>query len=224
MPAPRSAVRVDDDWRGRIRRGLTTEPHRDQLPPDASAILVPVLEGPSGPALLFTLRHAALARHAGQWSFPGGRIEPQDKGPVDAALRETEEEIGLPPRHVRVLGHLDDYTTYYGRLICAYVGEVAPRAPAPRIAAPQEVAEVRVLPLRDFLAPERYEGRCLPEGAIRGSDRVVHYWHFEGATIWGITAELLARLLQRAYGWAPPSAPRVIGSVAEFRELARRGL
>ena len=215
---------MDPPWLPRVARALTPEPPRGTLPEGASAVLVPLLAGEDEPRILLTLRHHQLARHAGQWSFPGGRIETQDKSPAEAALRETEEEVGIPARDVRVLGHLDDYTTYYGRLVCAYVGEVGPRAPAPRIAAPDEVAGLQALRLRDFLDPGRYEGRCLPQGQVRGEDRVVHYWHFGGVPIWGITAELLARFLTRAYGWSPPSPPRVIGSVAEFRDLARRGL
>lgn len=207
-----------------MRSALPDDLARDSLPEGASAVLVPLLDADDGVRVLFTLRQKSLARHADQWSFPGGRIEAQDKGPADAALRETEEEVGIAPRHVEVLGHLTDYTTYYGRLVCAYVGQVKEGAPAPRIAAPDEVADLRLLPLRDFLGPERYEGRTLPEGQVRGEDRVVHYWHFGGVPIWGITAELLARLLRKAYGWEPPTPPRVLRSVEEFRDLARRGL
>ncbi|HEV8360268.1 MAG TPA: CoA pyrophosphatase [Candidatus Thermoplasmatota archaeon] len=216
---------MDPAWRARVERALAApEPRRSSLPEGASAVLLLLLPKPEGLHALFTLRHQALARHAGQWSFPGGRIEAMDKGPADAALRETEEEVGIPARDVAVLGHLSDYTTYYGRLVCAYVGEALPRAPAPRIASADEVEDLRVLPVEAFLDAARYEGRCLPGPAVRGEDRVVHYWHFPGATIWGITAELLARFLSRAYDWQPPRAPVEVPSAEAFRDLARRGL
>lgn len=199
------------------------EPGRIALPQGSSAVLLPLLPRPEGLSVLFTLRHRELSRHAGQWSFPGGRIEAQDRGPAAAALRETEEEVGVPPACVETLGHLTDYTTYYGLLVCAYVGALAKDAPAPRIAASDEVSGLLVVPLRRLLEPDAYEGRTLPG---TGRNAVVHYWHVAGAEVpvWGITAELLARFLARAYGWQPPKAPRLLRSAEEFRELARQGL
>jgi 8-oxo-dGTP pyrophosphatase MutT (NUDIX family) len=204
----------------RIRAALAgQEPaRRHPLPEGASAVLLPLVSSPGGdgPAVLFTRRSAGLTSHAGQISFPGGRIGPEDKGPVDAALRETEEEVGIAPRNVEVLGHLDDYVTYYGRLVCTYVGVVRAGSPAPRIASPEEVAEVLVVPLARFLDASIYEARALP-GSTR-SDRVVHYWQVRpDATIWGITAELLAKFLARVHGWEPPKEPRFISTPEEFR-------
>jgi 8-oxo-dGTP pyrophosphatase MutT (NUDIX family) len=180
----------------------------------ASAVLLPLLPRADGASLVFTRRTTTLSRHAGQVSFPGGGLQPEDAGPLAAALRETEEEVGLPAKDVRVLGHLTDYVTYYGRLVCAYVGEVEPHAPPPRIASPREVAEVLVIPIRRLRAGEGYEGRELPQGP-RG-DRVVHYWHLPEATIWGITGELLARFLEQAFDWQPPRPARAITDPGEF--------
>jgi 8-oxo-dGTP pyrophosphatase MutT (NUDIX family) len=210
----------------RIRRALRAgEPPRHALPPGASAVLVPLLPQEQGLAVLLTRRTDHLASHAGQVSFPGGRVEPGDASPAAAALRETEEEVGLPAKAIEVLGHLDDYTTYYGRLVCAYVGAVSPGAPAPRIAAPEEVAQLLVIPVARLLAPEPYEGRALAPGAsAERRDCVVHYWHLPEGTVWGITAELLGRFLARAYGWTPPRPPRLIERPEEYRDVARRGL
>lgn len=201
----------------RIRAALAPEPVRPALPPGASAVLLPLVHRDGALSVVFTRRASHLARHPGQISFPGGGIEPQDKGPAEAALRETEEEVGIPARSVEVLGHLADYTTYYGRLVCCYVGAVGPDAPPPRIAAPDEVAEVLVLPIARFLEGAEYEARYLPGDPRR--DGVVHYWRFPGLTppVWGITAELMARFLQRCYAWSPPREPRAIASVEEFR-------
>lgn len=193
----------------RLREALAgPEPPRGGEPPGASAVLLPLY--PAGPSLLFTRRAATLATHPGQMSFPGGRLEPGE-APLAAALRETEEEVGVPRAHVAVVGHLEDYVTHYGRLVCAFVGLVEPGAPAPRVTSP-EVKEVIVLPLRRFLDGEGYEGRALPGPG----GRTVHYWHLPEATVWGISADLLALFLRRAYGWQPPRAPRIVAGGWEF--------
>lgn len=200
------------------------EPQRHGLPAGASAVLLPLMQRDEGLAVLFTRRHDNLSTHAGQWSFPGGRVEAHDASPAAAALRETEEEVGLPTKDVEVLGHLADYTTFYGRLVCTYVGAVAPHAPPPRIAAPDEVAQLMVVPLARLLEAAPYEGRALAGGAPRGEDRIVHYWHLPEGTVWGITAELLGRFLALACGWSPPKEPAILRNPAEFRDIARRGL
>lgn len=202
----------------RIRRALAQpEEVRGPLPADASAVLLPLLPRPHGLEVLFIRRTDHMTRHAGQIAFPGGRIEPEDKTPAAAALRETEEEVGLPVQDIEMLGHLADYTTYYGRLVCAYVGLVSEGAPAPRIAAPHEVAAVLELPLRGFLDAGIYEGRKMDGDPRR--EGVVHYWHFPGVrpAVWGITAELMARFLHRAYDWRAPKPPRAIATVEDFR-------
>ena len=94
-----------------------------------AAVLVPVVDRSDTLTVLFTRRTDDLPEHAGQICFPGGRIEPDDTSPEDAALRETEEEIGLPRRHVEVLGRLDDYMTGSGFSITPVVGVVAPPSP-----------------------------------------------------------------------------------------------
>lgn len=210
------------DELARVRAALGEEPHRGALPEGAAAVLLPLLQGADGLAVLFTRRADHLTTHPGQVSFPGGRIGPEDKRPIDAALRETEEEVGIAARHVEVLGHLADYTTFYGRLICTYVGAVDPRAPPPVVASPTEVAELLIVPLARLRDPSAYEGRFHPGDPRR--EGVVRYWHLPQGTVWGITGELLARFLERAYGWTAPRPPVAVRSVEEFRDLQRRGM
>jgi 8-oxo-dGTP pyrophosphatase MutT (NUDIX family) len=228
-PRPQTAL-ADDDFT-RLRDAFTApeDVTRDgDLPPGASAVLVPLFDTEAGPGLLYTRRSKTLSTHPGEVSFPGGRVDPGDAGPRAAALREAEEEVGIRPRDVDVLGHLTDFITFRGTLVSAYVGHV--QAPVPtEPTSPAEVDEMFLVPVQHLLDAERYEGRTLadpeaaaaraPEGSgisARRRDRVVHYWRADPATVWGITGELTARFLEAAYGWAPPKRARVIEDVAEF--------
>ncbi len=91
-----------------------------------AAVLVPLVERPGGITVLLTRRTEHLNDHPGQISFPGGRVEARDAGPVETALRETEEEIGLARSHVEIVGRLDRYETVTGFIITPVVGLVRP--------------------------------------------------------------------------------------------------
>jgi 8-oxo-dGTP pyrophosphatase MutT (NUDIX family) len=144
---------------------------------------------------LFTQRTAHLANHAGQVSFPGGQIEAGDKGPAATALRETEEEIGLERRAVRLIGHLDTYVTRTGFIITPVVGIVSP--PFRIVPDPFEVAEVFEVPLSFLLDPRNHE-RCTAcfEGAERRFYAIRYGRHF----IWGATAGMLINLYDIVVG------------------------
>lgn len=87
-----------------------------------AAVLVPIIDRPAALTVLLTRRSAQLSSHAGQVAFPGGRIDPEDDGPVGAALRETEEEAGIPRHFVTPIGLLDPYETGSGFVIIPVVG------------------------------------------------------------------------------------------------------
>lgn len=190
------------------------EPASRAAPQGVSAVLIAVYDVPgAGPSLLYTQRASTLRRHPGEVSFPGGRVDPSDAHPMAAALREAEEEVGLPPAEVEVLGHLTDYLTFHDVLVCAYVGHVKGTPPLePR--SRDEVARIFTVPVRTLLSPERYESRRM---AVMPRERRVHYWHVEPQTVWGVTGELTARFLEAAYGWQPPGEARLIASPHEFR-------
>ncbi|HEX2021625.1 MAG TPA: CoA pyrophosphatase [Candidatus Thermoplasmatota archaeon] len=190
------------------------EPDRSGAPPGVSAVLIPVHLGEDGAGLLYTRRAETLRRHPGEVSFPGGRVDPTDASPVAAALRETEEEIGLAPADLEVLGHLTDYLTYRNVLVCAYVallreGVAPPTEPRSR----DEVAQVFRVPVASLLDPACYEARRMPD--MEPGARV-HYWRVRPRTIWGITGEITARYLAHAHAWRPPDRVRVIRDPAEF--------
>ena len=171
----------------------------DLLPADASlaeaAVLVPLV-GRSETRVILTRRHDGLRNHGGQVSFPGGRVDPGDAGPVAAALREAEEEIGLQRSQALVLGCLDPLATISGFRVLPVVARVPEGfEPSPQ---PGEVAEVFSLPLSWLMAPENLEQVAV---RIRGRERrVFEYQRHEtapGQRVWGATASILYNLRQR---------------------------
>jgi 8-oxo-dGTP pyrophosphatase MutT (NUDIX family) len=155
--------------------------------------MVPLVHRSVGIQVLLTQRTAHLADHAGQISFPGGRVEVQDATREDTALRETEEEIGLCRDRVRILGRLPIYEIPSGFRITPVVGWVEP--PFDLRLDPFEVASVFEAPLHVFLDSARYQRR---EYRFRGRHRHYMAVPYEGRYIWGATAGMLhsfARLL-----------------------------
>jgi 8-oxo-dGTP pyrophosphatase MutT (NUDIX family) len=165
------------------------------LPPSdgltGAAVLVPLVDHPTGLTVLLTQRTANLADHGGQISFPGGRIEPTDEHPVAAALREAEEEVGLPASHVEVVGRLDTYVTGTGFEVIPVVAFV--RVPYPLRPDPSEVAEVFEVPL-DFLVDPANLQRGSREW--RGATRFFFALPYETRYIWGATAGMLVNLAE----------------------------
>jgi 8-oxo-dGTP pyrophosphatase MutT (NUDIX family) len=159
-----------------------------------AAVLLLVVNHPGQPTVVFTRRTAHLADHAGQISFPGGRVEEGDEGPVATALREAREEVGIDPAGIEVLGELPDYHTSTGYRVRPVVGWAEP--PVAWSPDPHEVAEVFEVPLAFLLetANHRYES-AFYKGRLR------HYWAmpWRGRFIWGATAGMLVTF-QRIVG------------------------
>jgi len=175
-PPPPEALHRSDGFRLPGREGQ----------PTAAAVLVPMVNRPDGLAVLFTERSADLPDHAGQISFPGGRVEPGDLDVDAAALRETEEEIGLPRDRVTVLGRLADYETVTGYRVTPVVGWVEP--PFPVIPDPVEVADVFEVPLAFLLDPTNQQRHFRMLGEIRRDYFAIPY---RERYIWGATAAML---------------------------------
>ena len=151
-----------------------------------AAVLLLVVNRADEPTVVFTQRTAHLADHAGQISFPGGRVEEGDEGPAGTALREAREEVGIDPAGVEILGELPDYHTSTGYRVRPVVGWAEP--PVAWSPDPHEVAEVFEVPLAFLLetANHRYES-AFYKGRLR------HYWAmpWQGRFIWGATAGML---------------------------------
>lgn len=194
MTGPEIAARLAD--RPAVARlGASADAAATGLRPDGirpAAVLVPVVLHPD-PALLLTLRAARLTSHAGQVSFPGGRIEPGET-PEQAAVREAAEEIGLDPRLPELLGRLPEHLTGTGYRITPVVALLAP--PLHLTPHAGEVEECFELPLSVVLDPAAPERR---RAEFQGRAREFWVWPHERHYIWGATAAILlnlARLLR----------------------------
>ncbi|GLQ86914.1 hypothetical protein GCM10007898_04800 [Dyella flagellata] len=151
-----------------------------------------VLIGLRDECMVFTVRTDHLSSHAGQVAFPGGSVDPADADALSAALRESEEEIGLDRAWVTPLGYLDCLETISGFCITPVVAHIAREAKFRP--APDEVAEVFEVPLAFFLDPANLRRYTMD---YRGRAREMAEFLYEGHRIWGATAAILLNLLQR---------------------------
>lgn len=173
---------------------LLTGDHHDFNPEDVThpaAVLVAVTDR-ADPGVILTQRTETLRRHAGQVAFPGGRIDPEDDGPVAAALREAEEEIALPRGQVQVVGIADRYRTVTGYCVTPVIGVVAPDLAY--VPAEAEVADVFEVPLSFLLDDSNHRETAID---YLGRERRYYEIIWEGRRIWGATAAMIVNLSRR---------------------------
>ncbi len=152
----------------------------------SAAVLVPVIETGGELSLLLTERTAHLRDHAGQISFPGGRVEPEDDSALATALREADEEVGLSAAAVQIAGYLPPYAVVTGFVVSPVVGLV--EGPASLDLDDFEVAEAFEVPLKFFLDAKQRRTR---RRFVRGTEiTTVEYVH-QGRRIWGATAHII---------------------------------
>ena len=158
-----------------------------KAPVDA-AVLVPVTDRPD-PGVILTQRTETLSRHPGQIAFPGGRVDPGDADTIAAALREAEEEIGLPRDQVTVVGPADRYRTITGFQVTPVIGVVPPDLMLTPHEA--EVATVFEAPLAFLLDSANHI-----EASVEWQGRERHYYEimWDGHRIWGATAAMIVNL------------------------------
>ena len=203
---PRHAM---DDW---LTPGLSVRESRAlqayyPAAPIPAAVLVPLIERDDELTVLLTQRASQLKNHAGQISFPGGRIEPEDAGPREAALREAHEEIGLEAQFVSVVGFLADHIVLTGFRVTPVVGFVRPGFDL--LLDRDEVADTFEVPLSHVFEPANHRSRRRQFGSMPGELQV---WdiEYEGHNIWGATAGMLLNLYRLC----------VTDDAATIRELA----
>lgn len=169
---------------------------REDAPPPGSltpaAVLVPIVGHDSGPTVLLTKRTDHLRDHAGQVSFPGGRVEMVDDGPDDTALRETDEEIGLHRDRIEIVGQLADYETRTGFSVTPVVGYVHPGFDLKLDRF--EVAAAFEVPLDFVLDPRNHQKRSR---VWKGAERHYYAIEYDDYVVWGATAGMLVNLYHR---------------------------
>jgi len=203
---PRHAM---EDW---LTPGLSLQESRSLqafLPtaPIGAAVLVPLVERDTGLTVLLTQRASQLKNHAGQISFPGGRIEPQDAGPSAAALREAREEIGLEAHFVSVVGYLADHILLSGFRVTPVVAFVRPGFEL--LLDAQEVSDTFEVPLQFVFEPQNQRSQRRKFGNA-GEVRV---WdiQYEGHNIWGATAGMLLNLYRLCVADDPATVRELAG-------------
>lgn len=188
-----------------LRARLTERPGQSLHLPGVSlreaAVLVPLLEKDGEVHLLFTRRTDHLRNHAGQISFPGGSRDTEDPTPLHAALRESQEELGLPTREVDVLGMLDESPTTTLFRIQPFVGVIP--ADYPFQVSAGEIAELIEVPLAHMIRPGSWRTERARFGRI---ERDVHFFDYGAHVIWGATARIVKNLFEVASDL--PSFPR----------------
>jgi 8-oxo-dGTP pyrophosphatase MutT (NUDIX family) len=213
-----------EDAVARVRAALAARPARSLAVPGfrRAGVLVPILARPAGATILFTVRADTLPHHGGEISFPGGGCAPGEDA-LAAALREAEEEVGLERGAVEVLGALDDLPSISRYVVTPFAAAVA-APPAAFVPAAAEVREGFELPLAQLLDPAHRRAtlwdpaRLPPEAAaafrelglpleeIDPATGHLRVWSFHAdpaRVVWGLTARILADLLDRAFGRAP---------------------
>lgn len=171
---------------------VVIEDGADNLTLTPAAVLFPIVVRDTGHTVMLTQRTAHLRDHAGQISFPGGRVEADDLSPTHTALRETEEEVGLSRERVEILGFLPEYRTGTGFRVTPVVGLVYP--PFELQPDPFEVAEVFEVPLAFLLDPGNHQRH---EMHYRGALRQYFAMPYGDYFIWGATAGMIRSLSER---------------------------
>ncbi|MGB0920797.1 MAG: CoA pyrophosphatase [Alphaproteobacteria bacterium] len=180
---PRSDADLSPEWNDLV-------PAVDKLKP--AAVLIPLVERAAGLSVLLTERATHLNKHAGEVSFPGGRIEDDDAHPIAAALREAEEEVGLDPNWVEVAGILQPFHTGTGFRILPIVGFVEPRFEVHELPVDKsEVAEAFEVPLSFLMNADNHERHKID---YKGRTRHYYAMPYDGHYIWGATAGMLVNL------------------------------
>jgi 8-oxo-dGTP pyrophosphatase MutT (NUDIX family) len=160
-----------------------------------AAVLIPVVANEPEATVILTERTSHLSAHAGQIAFPGGKVDESDAGPAAAALREAEEEIGLDPARISVVGVLPHYLSRTGYRIVPVLARVEPRYEL--TLNRNEVADAFEVPLAFLMTPANHKRASRK---FRGRERFFYEMPFGERYIWGVTAGIIRGLYEQVYG------------------------
>lgn len=181
----------DDAALQRLREILGRRPAIEIHAPQhrRACVLIPVIRSAGGWSILFTRRSEHLASHSGQIAFPGGAVEAGETL-EQAAMREAEEEVGIPPRHVELIGRLDDVITHSGFLVAPFAGVI--HEPIDYVMQESEVVEIFEVPVEALLDVRNPEVRYVP---FRGRRYPAYFYRYRDYEIWGLTGRMLKGFL-----------------------------
>lgn len=185
-------MRFDDAALARLREIIANRPAIEiSMPPKhrRACVLVPLVRGDGGWSILFSRRSANLAAHSGQIAFPGGAVE-EGETLAAAAVREAQEEVGIAPERVELIGRLDDLVTNSGFLVAPFVGVIDERIDY--VLQASEVDEVFEVPVDALLTPSLPVVRYVMYGERRYP---AYYYPYDGYDIWGLTGRMLKTFL-----------------------------
>ncbi|MBV71127.1 MAG: coenzyme A pyrophosphatase [Myxococcales bacterium] len=174
-----------------LRARLVERTRRVDERPGYAAVLVPLLDVDGQLSLLLTRRTEKLSTHKGHVAFPGGRMDAGDDGPIGAALREANEEVGLPRAHVDVIGLLDDFPTVTDDMVVTPVIGWVEGAPE-LVANEYEVARIFTIPVQALMNRDAWVVRYWDKNGI---DYPVFYFDWDGETLWGLSAYITLQFL-----------------------------
>ena len=160
-----------------------------------AAVLIPIIARPEGATILLTKRSAHLKDHAGQVAFPGGKMDQNETDPIETALREAEEEIGLGHRYIEPIGYLEPYLSSTGFRIVPVVATVDPSHHLSL--DPNEVETTFEVPLTFLMNPIYHETHSRE---WRGALRQYYAMPYKDHYIWGVTAGIIRNLYEKVYG------------------------
>jgi 8-oxo-dGTP pyrophosphatase MutT (NUDIX family) len=189
-----SSLRNTPELLGRLQRFANA---LEQTPPPvgsrASAVLVPIFDGPSGPEVVLTRRSQVLTSHKGEVSFPGGRVDAGETF-IQAAIREAYEEINLEPSHVQVIGEMNALSTYVSNShivpVLAYL-----ETPPSMTAVNAEVDRVFSVALTELVRDDTYVEE---HWGTPPNQHQIHFFHLDDETVWGATGKMLHQLISIA--------------------------
>lgn len=181
----------DDAALQRLREILGRRPAIEIHAPQhrRACVLIPIIRSAGGWSILFTRRSENLASHSGQIAFPGGAVEAGETL-EQAAMREAEEEVGIPPRHVELIGRLDDVITHSGFLVAPFAGVI--HEPIDYVMQESEVVEIFEVPVEALLDVRNPEVRYVP---FRGRRYPAYFYRYRDYEIWGLTGRMLKGFL-----------------------------